>query len=152
MRAVVDTLARHPRCRQFIQFCLVGGSGVVVDMLVLHFLVDARWLGWHVSLGKLCSAEVAMINNFLWNECWTFGELSVQRPRWSDRLGRLGKFHVICGSGILLSVGLVSAQVYGLGWNVYLANALAIGLVSLWNFFLNVNFSWRGTGGRGPAE
>ena len=64
--------SRDARLRQFVKFCLVGGSGVVVDMTVLHFLADSAWCGWNVSISKLCSAEAAMLNNFLWNEVWTF--------------------------------------------------------------------------------
>ena len=60
--------SRDARLRQFVKFCLVGGSGVVVDMTVLHFLADFAWCGWNVSISKLCSAEAAMLNNFLWNE------------------------------------------------------------------------------------
>ncbi len=37
---------------------------------------------------------------------------------------------------------LLNAQVYVLGWNVYLANFFAIVLVSIWNFLLNLKFGW----------
>lgn len=59
---------------QYAKFCVVGGSGVVVDMAVLHFLVSPEWLGWNLTLSKVIGAEVAMFNNFLWNDGWTFRE------------------------------------------------------------------------------
>ena len=62
MKSLIRRLARRLRFGQFAKFCLVGASGVGVDMLVLHCL--AQSLGWNVSLGKLCSAEAAMLNNF----------------------------------------------------------------------------------------
>ncbi len=68
---------------QYVKFCLVGGSGVAVDMLVLHFLASPGWLGWNLTLSKVIAAEVAMFNNFLWNDGWTFrgwnGPLTINR-------------------------------------------------------------------------
>jgi dolichol-phosphate mannosyltransferase len=54
------------------------------------------------------------------------------------------RFHLICLAGMVWGVVLLRAQVEGLGWNVYLANFLAIVLVSLWNFGLNLKFGWKG--------
>lgn len=63
-----------------------------------------------------------------------------------NRLARLVKFNLICLAGIGWSVLLLNVQVYGLGLNVYLANLIAIVLVSLWNFLLNLRFGWKGQG------
>jgi len=57
---------------QFTKFCMVGGSGVVVDMGILYLLADPSRLALNITLSKICAAEVAMINNFIWNELWTF--------------------------------------------------------------------------------
>ncbi len=162
MSGVIQNLARVPRLRQFVKFCLVGGSGVVVDMTVLHLL--ARWCGWNVSLSKVCSAEAALLNNFLWNEVWTFRGVDGGgiKPGWvSDRgqgsagasparahgradvARRLGRFHAICGVGIGLAVFFLHLFYGWLGLNLYAANLLAILLVTLWNFWLNALFNWR---------
>lgn len=163
MSAVIRSLAQVPRLQQFFKFCMVGGSGVVVDMTVLHFLVDPNYLGWNVSLSKLCSAEAAMLNNFLWNEVWTFRGAAADRARRraggsrSDppaakmppvRRGRgvvrrLLWFHAICGAGIGLAVFFLHVFYSWLDLNLYMANFLAILLVTLWNFWLNALFNWR---------
>jgi dolichol-phosphate mannosyltransferase len=70
--SVAVALLRSERLHQFIKFCLVGGSGVFVDMGVLFLLADPRCLGLNITLSKICAAEAAMINNFVWNELWTF--------------------------------------------------------------------------------
>jgi dolichol-phosphate mannosyltransferase len=141
MIGVLHNVAPPARLRQFIKFCLVGGSGVIVDMTVLHVL--AVWLDWNVTISKVCSAEMAMLNNFFWNEVWTF-----QRPRGEARgyrsvRGRLWRFHAICGAGIGLAVLFLHLFHAWLGFNLYLANLLAIGLVTLWNFSLNATCTWR---------
>lgn len=128
------------RFKQFVKFCFVGGSGVVVDMALLHFLV--RQSGWDVSLAKLCAAEVAMLNNFLWNEVWTFR--SVTKTSSSSVLGRLLRFHLICGIGIGLAILLLHLFYTRVGLNLLLANGIAILLVTMWNFWMNALFNWRG--------
>lgn len=135
-------LKRAPRLRQFLRFCLVGG-GVVVDMAVLHVL--AAGLGWNVSFSKVCAAVTAMLNNFLWNEMWTFQARAVRPGNHPGWVRRLWRFHAICGTGPALSVMFLHLFHTWLGLNLYLANLLAVGLVMLWNFGLNVRFNWRGT-------
>lgn len=44
----------------------------------------------------------------------------------------------------------VNGGVYGLGLNLYLANGIAIVLVSVWNFWLSERFGWKCRAGIGP--
>ena len=122
---------------------MVGGSGVIVDMAVLWLLADPRWLGWNLSLSKAIAAEIAIFNNFLWNEIWTFRDLSAASAGWMARAQRLAKFNLICVAGVVLSILLLNCQVRFLHFNVYAANFIAIFLVSIWNFAMNLKFGWR---------
>jgi len=136
---------------QFVKFCLVGGSGVFVDMGVLFLLADPRCLGLNATLSKVCSAETAMASNFVWNEVWTFRETG--RPtndagRVVTRLRpgifrRVLVFNGICGVGIILAVLLLFVLHKQLGSNLYLANLVAIGVGTIWNFSMNARFNWR---------
>ena len=139
--ATLYRLVQAPRLRQFIKFCLVGGNGVVVDMTILHLL--AHGLGWNVSLSKLCSAEAALLNNFLWNEVWTFRSAGTERVSYAGVGRRLWWFHAICGAGIGLAIFLLHLFYRWLGINLYVANLLAIVLVTFWNFWLNALFNWQ---------
>src|SRR5262249_4015033 len=60
------------RLKQFLKFCIVGTSGLIVDMSVLALLTTPSLVGLGVTPGKVCAAETALINNFIWNELWTF--------------------------------------------------------------------------------
>jgi dolichol-phosphate mannosyltransferase len=135
--------------KRYAKFCAVGGTGLVVDMAIIYLLASPFTLGWNLSLSKLIAAEVAIINNFVWNDFWTFRGLARSgniRPEW---LARFGKFKLICTAGIGLSVVLLNVQVYWLKLNVYLANFISIVLVSVWNFSMNVRFGWnRSASGR----
>jgi dolichol-phosphate mannosyltransferase len=141
MTAALWKTERWMRIGQFIKFCLVGGSGVLVDMTVLYLLADPTTLAWNLTAAKVCSAEVALLNNFLWNEVWTF-RYAAKRAK-GGWMRRLVGFHAICGVGIGLAVLFLHLFHTGLGLNVYLANLLAILLVTLWNFSINAAFNWR---------
>jgi len=127
---------------RFPRFAAVGLSGVAVDMAILFLLSDPRALGWGLTQSKLVAAEVAMVSNFIWNDSWTFGDLARRLGGGTERLKRFAKFNSICAMGLALSVLLLALQVDILHVNRYLANAVAIGLVTAWNFWMNKAFSW----------
>jgi dolichol-phosphate mannosyltransferase len=131
--------------RRFLRFGLVGLSGVAVDMALLYLLHTG--LGLPLTRSKLVAAEVAIINNFIWNDAWTFADVSLQQQGWSARLKRFFKFNLICLAGLVLNVlvlNVIYNLVFGQRW-AYLANLLAIALVTVWNFWLNLKLSWRVT-------
>lgn len=130
---------------RFLRFGIVGSSGVIVDMGMLYLLSDPSMLGWGLTRSKLIGSELAIINNFLWNDAWTFGDVSSRHPGLKQRLRRFGKFQVICLTGMALNATLLNLQFNLLGMNRYVANAIAILAVAFWNFWLNLRLSWRVT-------
>jgi dolichol-phosphate mannosyltransferase len=128
---------------RFIRFAAVGFSGVIVDMGLLFLLSDPTMLGWGLTRSKLIAAEMAILNNFTWNDRWTFRDLSAQQHGVRQRLRRLGKFQLICLAGVAINTILLNLQFNLLGMNRYLANAVAIAAVTGWNFWLNLKISWR---------
>jgi dolichol-phosphate mannosyltransferase len=135
-------LARLPVSR-FMRFAVVGLSGVVVDMGLLFLLSDPSTLGWGLTRSKLIAAELAILNNFIWNDFWTFGDISAHQRQPRQRLRRFAKFQLICLGGLALNTALLNLQFNLLGMNRYLANAIAIAAVTGWNFYLNLKLSWR---------
>ena len=134
--------ARWPMGK-FLRFCLVGFSGVFVDMGVFYLLRTV--LGLALTRSLIVSAEVAIISNFLWNDLWTFGDISKRQPGKHQRLKRLLKFNVICLIGLIMNVLLVNVMFNVFNVNEYLAKLIAIAAVTLWNFWINMKLSWRVT-------
>lgn len=110
-----------------------GGCGVVVDIVIFYLLASPSVLGWNITASKVCSAEGAMVNNFLWNDRWTFKKDHSEKGI-ASKLGRFARFNLICSVGILLSVLLLHIQVFTLNANLWIANVVSISLTSLWNF------------------
>ncbi|MCT7950827.1 glycosyltransferase [Ancylothrix sp. C2] len=129
---------------RFLRFGVVGFSGVFVDMVVLYLLHDGIF-NLPLTRSKIIAAEVAIINNFLWNDIWTFGDISTRQRGQRQRIKRFLKFNLICLTGLILNVALLNLLYNLLGINEYLANLMAIGLVTFWNFWINLKLSWRVT-------
>lgn len=128
--------------KRYVHFGIVGGSGVVVDMGVVFLLADPKILALNLSLSKALAAEIALLNNFVWNEVWTFGDISAIESHWRARALRLVKFNLICLAGIGLSIVLLNLEVRWIGMNVYVGNLIAILMSSFWNFGMNLKFGW----------
>jgi len=131
---------------RFLRFAVVGFSGVFVDMAMLFILSDPTMLGWGLTRSKLIGGEVAIVNNFYWNDRWTFGDVSSRQNRLAQRIRRFAKFQIVCLSGLALNTILLNVQFNLLGINRYIANAVAIAIVTGWNFWLNLKLSWRISG------
>jgi dolichol-phosphate mannosyltransferase len=128
---------------RFLRFGAVGLSGLVVDMGMLYLLYEVG--GLPLTRSAIVAAELAILNNFFWNDRWTFGDLAKSQGRWQQRVKRLIKFNVICLMGLVLKILLLNLLFNVLGLNPYVANFIAIGAVTLWNFWINLKLSWRVT-------
>lgn len=135
-------LARWPVMR-FLRFGIVGFSGVFVDMGVFYLLYTV--LGLALTRSAILSAEVAIFNNFIWNDLWTFGDISSHQKGMRKRVKRFLKFNLICLWGLILNVLIVNLLFNVFGVNAYVSKIIAIAIVTFWNFWLNLKLSWRVT-------
>ncbi|MGD1866827.1 MAG: glycosyltransferase [Phormidesmis sp.] len=131
--------------KRFYRYGLVGLSGVFVDMAIMYLLFDVVGLG--LTTSKLIAAEVAIISNFLWNDVWTFADLVGKQTGWSSRFKRLLKFNTVCAIGLFFDIQLLKV-LFNWVFNQslpYIANLIAIAVVAIWNFWLNLKLNWRVT-------
>lgn len=61
----------NPKIQKFFKFAAVGFIGYLVNAIALYFLANAEFPEWFVWAG---STELAIINNFVLNNLWTFRE------------------------------------------------------------------------------
>ena len=145
---------------RFLRFGVVGFSGLFVDLVVFYLLLERLRLP--LLLSTVLSIEAAIINNFLWNDAWTFADLAQKQKGWNARLLRFAKFNSVCLIGALLQIGLMylillipavdqlptfTARFTTADWannaNEYFAKLVAIATITLWNFWINLKLSWR---------
>jgi dolichol-phosphate mannosyltransferase len=136
---------RLARSSRFLRFVTVGLSGLAIDMLILYLLSDAHTLHLPMTRSAIVAGEVAIINNFCWNDRWTFKDLAGQQTGRRQMLRRFLKFNLVCLMGIVLKVLILNVLYNFLFHNQYISNFLAIVCVTLWNFWINLKLSWRVT-------
>jgi dolichol-phosphate mannosyltransferase len=127
---------------RFLRFCVVGATGVVVDMSLLYLLSDPSTLHLGLTRSKLIAAEAAIASNFLLNDAWTFGDLAKQAPGASSKLRRFIAFNAICSLGVGINVLILNLLFNYAHMDRYIANAAAILLVTGWNYLLNRHLNW----------
>lgn len=156
---LIQRLQKFPIGR-LLRFGIVGFSGLFVDIAVFYLLREL--VGLPLYFSTAISIEVAIINNFLWNDAWTFADLAQRQKGWRARLARFYKFNLVCLLGAALQIGIMAlilaipavSQIPELSgkfitatWSSnadeYFAKVLAIVLVTLWNFWINLKLSWR---------
>ena len=122
------------------KFALVGLSGVLVNLLFYRLLTALGWAVWGAASG---AAAIAIVNNFIWNERYTFWETHKAAPGWHQMWRRFLAFTLFSGVGLLINVGVVELLV-GTRRVRWLPGVIAgIVLAGAWNFFGNSNLTWR---------
>ena len=126
-------MRRRHNWDQLVKFCVVGGTGYVVNLAVFTLLVTVVDL--HYIPAAVCSFLVAVTNNYTWNRLWTFraqrGHVAWQGMR----------FLVV--STLALGANLVVLHLLvTVGLDERLAQALAIVLVTPINFVGNKLWSF----------
>lgn len=139
------SILEHLPFGRFVKFGLVGLSGVFIDMLIFYLLSDPSMLGWGLTRSKIVAAEAAIISNFMWNDLWTFRDRTTGDPGAIARLRRLIKFNAICLAGLAINVVALNVLFNVFGMNRYIANLIAIVIVTGWNFGMNLGLNWRST-------
>ena len=121
---------------QFIKFCVVGGTGVVVDFGITFLFKEKLKLNKYIanSLGFMAAAST----NYLLNRWWTF------RSHDPEVAQQYVQFVGISAIGLILNNIIIYLLNDKARLNFYLSKLIAIGLVTLWNFFMNYYFTFTG--------
>jgi putative flippase GtrA len=124
---------RRHNWEQLVKFCVVGGTGYVVNLVVFTVLVTTFDI--HYIPAAVGSFLVAVTNNYTWNRLWTFrtqrGHVAWQGMR----------FLVV--STLALGANLVALHLLvTFGLDERLAQAIAIVLVTPINFVGNKLWSF----------
>jgi putative flippase GtrA len=131
---------------RFLKFALVGTFGAVIDFGVMNLL--SHFTDISLVYAGTISFVCAVISNFIWNRYWTYPE-----SRSRALLSQLGMFFLVNTAGVAIRIPILhfveppmmrffeaplhishsSAEFYAKN----LTLAIAVGIVMLWNFFVN---------------
>jgi putative flippase GtrA len=119
---------------QLAKFCLVGGSGYVVNLAV--FSLAAVVFDLHHLVAASLAFLVAVTNNFWWNRQWTF----------AAREGHAGfqaaRFLAVSVGAFVLAAAILELLVSGLDMAEIPAQAISIVAATPFNFVGNKMWSF----------
>jgi len=139
---LTDSKERH----RFYKFALVGALGAVIDFGVMNLL--SHFTNISLVYAGTISFICAVFSNFLWNRYWTYPE-----SRSRHLIHQLGMFFLVNTAGVAIRIPTLhyveppvlhffegvfhtsskTAEFYAN--NITLA--AAVGIVMIWNFFVN---------------
>lgn len=121
----------------FVKFSLVGGLGVVINLVMLKIGLDG--LGWPESQAVMAAILVAMVSNYFLNNAFTFKE---------SQLSGLGvivglfKFAIVSSLGALINYSVTMFLNRETMVGIYAAQLAGIAIATIWNYVLNAKFTW----------
>jgi putative flippase GtrA len=133
----IHTRVRHGMRRphnwfQLIKFCVVGGSGFVVNVSV--FFVVNHLLGVHHIAAATLAFVLALFNNFWWNRHWTFGKHGARESHAGFQAAR---FFTVSVVAFLVALGILQLLVTTTDLPATLAQAISIVMATPLNFVGN---------------
>lgn len=127
---------------RFLKYGMVGGTGFGVNLGLLALLVEIVHL--HENLSVIISYGISIQTNFILNELWTFGDK--RTTEWRSVLIRAFKFNLVSIIGWAINLAVFSFFFNILGIFYILSEIIAVAVVTLWNFFVNIHWTWRNKG------
>ena len=121
----------------FVRFSIVGGSGFVINLIILIGL--SRAFHAPIFFAQLVGAEIALFSNFMLHNRWTYKQHKVQKTFTS----LLVQFHATSWPAIIGSSLMVSGGVHFLHLSKFLALVISSVIALLWNFMLSKYVVWR---------
>jgi putative flippase GtrA len=142
---------------RFFKFALVGALGAVIDFIVMNLL--SHFTAMSLVYAGTISISCAVISNFALNRFWTYPE-SRSRPMFNQ----LGMFFLVNLAGLAIRIPILHygeppmlrffEKVFHTSYataELYAKNltlAAAVGIVMLWNFFVNRYWTYNDVDGQ----
>ena len=131
---------------RFLKFMAVGAIGAIVDFSIANLLT--HFLRMDLVPAGTISLACAIVSNFIWNRYWTYPE-----SRSRALAHQLGMFTIVNVAGVAIRIPIlhyvepVMLRLFHRESNLSIVSAefaarnatlaLAVGIVMLWNFFVN---------------
>jgi putative flippase GtrA len=136
---------------RFLKFMVVGAIGAVVDFGIANLLT--HFLGMDLVPAGTISLACAIVSNFIWNRYWTYPD-----SRSRALAHQLGMFTIVNVAGVAIRIPILHyvepLMLRFFEQRLHLSQldpefaarnstlALAVGIVMLWNFFVNRRWTY----------
>lgn len=135
--------------QRFFSYSFIGGMAAVVNLIIFNVMFYLAPLGFddtvltqhaeHWLIAFAVAAEISIFANFIPNDHFTFRYLPGHQRSW---LARAARFQLTCMPGTFFT-GVLSGVGHFAHLNAGLAQAIAIGIVFLFNFTFHHIYTYR---------
>lgn len=125
----------------FGKFLVVGGTGFVINAVVLRLLV--QYAHMNPAAANLVGAALAIFSNFNFNNMWTFSHNKIHG--FGNYLQKLLHFYITSVFGVIvIQTGTIYIGDILFGRDKYfLYFVIGTGILLVWNFFIYNKFIWK---------
>lgn len=126
--------------QKFIKFGIVGGTGFVVNLVFIRVF---RFLGLTEFLTWLFATELAIVNNYVFNNIWTFKEVKIAGLK--TTISKFLQFNLTSAGALVIQsvLGPLGVRLLGERWD-FLVLAVVVGFVVLpYNYIMYNVVIWR---------
>lgn len=130
--------------KTLIKFLIVGASGTLVNEVLLYSLRTSMGL----ILAQAIGVELSIINNFIWNDSFTFREVRKEMSGRKNqvKLYRLLKYNLLSLGTFTLNLVTYALLLFELGNRWYiLASLVAILVAFVFNYLGSSRWAWKTT-------
>jgi dolichol-phosphate mannosyltransferase len=139
LKHIYSLMSRRRELLRLGKFCLVGGSGVLVNMGLLWILTE--FAGLFYLLSAAIGIEMSIISNFILNDFFTFSDRRSLGLK--NLLKRLLKFNLVSLAGLGINMAMLWFLTNVVGLNYLISNLCGIAIATLWNYSVNMLWTWR---------
>jgi dolichol-phosphate mannosyltransferase len=134
---LLDKMIGHIVPVRFLLFSLIGLLGLAVHLSILA--VAFQWVGLGFALSQTVATLLAMTNNFLLNNVFTYRDM---RLRGSSLVVGLLSFYLVCSVGAIANIG-IATYVYGAEEPWWIAGIAGAIIGAVWNYAVSSVYTWR---------
>ncbi len=121
---------------RFILFCMVGLSGIAVQLLITGL---AMLLINQFPTSQTAGIIAAMTSNYFFNNTITFRERQLKSL---DLIRGLFSFYLICSLGAFANIA-IATYIFGFSSNWLISSFIGACFGAVWNFTLTSIFTWK---------
>ncbi len=125
---------------KIIKFGIVGGTGFVVNYVALRLL---RNYGLSETFSWILSTELAIINNYLFNNAWTFKDQEIKGLK--QTIVKFLQFNLTSAGALLIQsiAGPIGVKLVGVQYDALVLAFIVLFLVLPYNFTMYNLVIWR---------
>jgi len=125
---------------RFIKFGVVGFAGFVVNYVFIRLF---RSLGLAEILSWLFATELAIINNYIFNNVWTFKEKKIKG--FKETASKFLQFNLTSAGALVIQsiFGPLGVKLFGVKYDALILAFVVLFMVLPYNYFMYNVFIWK---------